>query len=31
MLFGNPGKLVQSGGRVTIVVGEIRVTGLTVD
>jgi hypothetical protein len=31
MIFGNPGKLVKSGSRVTIVVGTLRVEGLVVD
>ena len=31
MIFGNPGKLVKSGSRVTIVVGALRVEGLVVD
>jgi hypothetical protein len=31
MMFGNPGKLVKSGSRVSIVVGNFRVDGLLVD
>ncbi len=30
MIFGNPGKLVKSGNRVSVVIGDFRVTGLTV-
>jgi len=31
VIFGNPGKLVQSGGRVKIVIGKFEVDGLVVD
>jgi hypothetical protein len=31
MIFGNPGKLVQSGAKVTIVAGTFRIEGLVVD
>ncbi len=31
MLFGNPGRLVKSGSRVTIVVGSLRAEGVVVD
>jgi hypothetical protein len=31
MIFGNPGKLVQSGAKVTIVAGAFRIEGLVVD
>jgi hypothetical protein len=31
MIFGNPGALVQHGGRVTLVVGDLRAEGLVVD
>lgn len=31
MIFGNPGKLVQPGGRVSVVIGNFRADGLTVD
>ena len=31
MVFGNPGGLVKRGGRVTVVVGNFRATGLVVD
>ncbi len=30
MIFGNPGKLVKSGSQVSVVIGDFRVTGLTV-
>lgn len=31
MIFGNPGKLVKSGSRVTVVAGELHIDGLIVD
>ena len=31
MMFGNPGKLVKSGSRISVVVGNFRVDGLVVD
>jgi hypothetical protein len=31
MIFGNPGKLVKSGSRVSVVVGNLSVEGLVVD
>ena len=31
IMFGNPGKLVKSGSRVSVVVGEFRIEGLVVD
>jgi len=31
IIFGNPGKLVKSGSRVTVVVGALRIDGLVVD
>jgi hypothetical protein len=31
MIFGNPGKLVKSGGRVSIIVGDFHVDGVIVD
>ncbi len=31
MIFGNPGKLVQPGSRVVVVIGNLRVEGLVVD
>jgi len=31
MIFGNPEKLVKSGGRISIVLGDMRVDGFTVD
>jgi len=31
IIFGNPGKLVKPGGRVTVVVGDFRADGLVVD
>ena len=31
MIFGNPGKLVKSGSRIAVVVGNFRVDGLVVD
>ena len=31
MIFGNPGALVKHGGRVTLVVGNLRAEGLIVD
>lgn len=31
IMFGNPGKLVKSGSRVSVVIGEFRVDGLVVD
>ena len=31
ILFGNPGRLVKPGNRVTLVVGELRIEGLIVD
>jgi hypothetical protein len=31
IIFGNPGKLVQSGGRVKIVIGKFEIDGLVVD
>jgi hypothetical protein len=31
MIFGNPEKLVQSGGRISIVLGDMRIDGFTVD
>jgi hypothetical protein len=31
MIFGNPEKLVQSGGRISIVLGDLRIDGFTVD
>lgn len=31
IMFGNPGKLVKSGGRVSVVIGDFRVDGLVVD
>ena len=31
MIFGNPGKLVKRGSKVTVVVGDLRIDGLVVD
>lgn len=31
IMFGNPGKLVKSGSRVSVVIGDFRADGLTVD
>jgi hypothetical protein len=31
MIFGNPGKLVKSGSRVSIVAGALRIDGLIVE
>ncbi len=31
MIFGNPEKLVRSGGRISIVLGDLRIDGFTVD